>query len=719
MAAPVISLSHAELTQALDRVRSAATCHAACHWRAAALRDTAGEATTERRARALNAVLARCPLPLVPGEGLIGVGALGLRVPAGTLADGDLEAAGQVVAELGERGFIQHRDHHAPDYSRLLARGFGGLQRDVGAALRRHRGPAECAFLRSMRTALDGAVAHVRRWRDRVAGGIAAYPEHACLLRDQADMLERLATEPAATFHEALQLTYLYHCMMQLDDRHAMALGRLDQYLLPFYEADCAAGRLTPEQAGVLLEHLFAKLTVTEDVQNITLGGVQPADGRDATNPLSFLILEACRAVGRAGGNCTARIHRDTPPAFLEACAAVIRTGIGYPALVNDEVMVPALLAAGLPTAHARDYCFVGCIETFIPGRSAPWADGRVNLLLCVERALRRGAPSRPGVARGPDTGVPGDFEAFYRAFQTQLHHEVAAAVAAANEAKRRCDDRGAEYTSPLLSATVQDCIGRGRDVNDGGAVYPGNHGLAGMGIAVTADALLAVKRAVFETPRYTLAELATLLETDFAGREDERQWLLRALPKYGNGEAEVDALAARVVKDFAAALAPHRTPRGGFYWGLLAANVQNVTSGFQVGATPDGRRSGTPLSDAASPTFGRDCQGPTAAIRSIASLPYGLCRGGNVVNLKIHPASLAGAKGAAALAGLVRTCFDLGGAQLQFNTTDRVLLQEAMAAPEEHRDLVVRVSGFSATFVDLAPAVQEDILERTEHALA
>jgi len=529
-------------------------------------------------------------------------------------------------------------------------------------------------------------------------------------------MMGRLAEHAPTTFWEALQLVFSVHSMMQMDDRYALAFGRLDQYLHPFYRADRDAGRVTRDEAQVLLEHFFAKLTGHEDVQNITVGGVRPKDGEDATNDLSFLVLEACQRVGRPGGNVTARIHAKTPAAFLRKCAEVIRSGIGYPAVFNDGVEVPALVEQGYGLEEARDYGFVGCIEVFIPGRMAPWADSRFNLLRCVNLALHGGVDNLTNEPVGPATGEPENWDAFYDAFRTQMRALLQEHIKALSREKQAVEDRADELTSPLMSALTADCIERGRDLNDGGARRPANHGVAGMGIGTTADALMAVKRFVYDEERFGLAQLRGMLAANFEGYEAERQVLLRRAPKYGNNDAEVDAIAVRVTHDFGSECLEHRTPQGGRYWGLMAANVQNIPAGREVGATADGRFSQQPLSDASSPTFGRDTHGPTAVIHSVAKLPYHLCPGGNVVNIKLHPSVLRGESGLGALAALIRTAFALGAVELQFNTVDRKLLLAAMERPDEYRDLVVRVSGFSAHFVSLDRAVQEDVLARTEH---
>ena len=674
--------------------------------RAASFQETRGEPMTIRRARALNAVLDGCDLLLTPGELLVGSG-IGRFAP-----DGDPRALAQAQAELAEiggRSFLTHADHAAPDYSTLLAQGIGGVRSLARAA-------GDSPFLSSVALALEGLQRHILRWAAAAADTAAQGDLFADLLRGQAELLEHISSAAPRSLWQALQLVVLTHSAYQLDGRYAMAIGRLDQYLLPFYEADIEAGRLCENDAQRLLDHFVAKLVHRGDIQNVCVGGMAPTGG-DGTNALSFACVEAVRRIGQPGCNLTARIHPGTPPDFLVKCVECIRTGIGFPALVNDEILVPALVAQGYPLEDARDYCFVGCIETFIPGRQAPWADSRFNLLRCVDLALRDGRDGLTGGQAGPHTGHPDSWSAFYEAFCTQLRTGLSAHVNDLNAIEAGAQEHSDELTSPLLSALMADCIERGRDLCDGGARYPANHGVAGMGIGSTADSLMAVKRYVYEERRFTLAGLVRMLDANFAGYERERHILLKDAPKYGNDDERVDALAAQVSRFFAEELLRRRTPDGGRYWGLMAANVQNLSSGLEVGASPDGRLSQEPLSDAASPSFGRDRHGPTAVARSVSRLPYQLLTGGNVVNMKFMPATLAGPEGANALVSLIRTCFDLGGAQLQFNTTDRATLIDAMEHPDRYPHLVVRVSGFSAYFVSLSRAVQEDILSRTEHA--
>ncbi len=689
--------------------------HCAAIWRMESFRLSEGQVMTMRRALALNAVLDSCDLPSFPGELLLG-SSMGRLADGG---DGDLLRIAQTyLAAIGARDFLTNFDHAAPDYMTLLHQGIGGLIGEAQAAMRVYQQDSgRTLFLQSVVESLQGASRHVLRWAQHTSRLAATPSPWTTLLRTQAEMLTRLSTSPPHTFWEALQLIYLLHCVLQLDERYAMAFGRVDQFLWPFYRDDIASGRLTTEFAQTLLDHFIAKIAHGSDIQNICIGGVDAA-GQDATNDLSFMLLEAVKRIGQPGGNLTARIHSATPEPFLRKCADVIRTGIGFPAVFNDEIEIPALESQGYPLLLARDYCFVGCIEAFIPGKQAPWSDSRFNLARCVNLALWNGYDNIALQQVGPHTGESRNWDEFYHAYRQQMSAGLSSHINDINALKQQADDHADNFTSPLFSALISDCLARGKDVCAGGAQYAANHGIGGLGIASVADSLMAVKQFVFEEQRFTFTQLRHMLSVNFAGYDAARQMLLQGAPKYGNDDDRVDAIARQVAEDFARECLRYRTPSDGLFWALLAANVQNISGGREVGATPDGRFAFQPLSDAASPTFGRDTHGPTAVVHSISKLDYALHPGGNVINMKFHPSTLDGEEGLAGLSALIRSCFALGGIQMQFNTTDRNTLLRAIDNPEDYAGLVVRVSGFSAYFTGLERTVQEDILARTDNML-
>lgn len=652
-------------------------------WRAAA-----GQPEPLLRAQAFAAVLAGIGCHVHPGELVVGSrrGFCAERLPDGA----DPAAVAAAHAERGQRDFWAGWDHTLADYPRLLAVGIDGLIAQAEASRRGRSDAGELAFLDAALVCLRGLAAFARR--------------HAAACRElgmveQAAVLDGIAGPPPATFAGAVQLVWLVHLAFSAEGRYAMALGRLDQYLLPFYRRDCAAGRLDRDGALDLLLHLWAHIEELGEVTNICIGGLTP-DGADATNALSYLCLEATRLVQSPHTNLSARFHDGTPAAFHRACFDCIRTGVGFPAIFNDHVLLPGLAEIGIPAEVARDYCMVGCIETMLAGRQPAWSDSRFNTPLHLLRVLRR---------------RPSTWEELHDAFDRELQAALAAHAAAvdAHLAARPA----ARLPDPFLSALTDDCLGRARDVNDGGARFPRFHGIAIMGLATVADALAALRELVYTRRTVGLDELLAALDADFAGHEPLRQRLLNHAPKYGNGEAAVDRLAAWLVERTADLCLGLRLHDGGRFVAAVAANVQNISAGREVGATPDGRHAGTPLSDAASPYFGRDRRGPTAFLQSVATPDYHRALTGSVINMKFEPAHFAGDAGAERFAAFTRAFVRLRIPELQFNFTGDALLRAAREHPEEHAGLVVRVSGFSAYFTRLDPAVQEDIIRRRAHA--
>ncbi|NLC56565.1 MAG: hypothetical protein GX774_06995 [Armatimonadetes bacterium] len=683
-------------------------------------RETVGEPMTLRRAKAFAAMLDALEPVLNEQDCLVGslAAVFGAEAPA-TAAD--LEE----LERVGRRGFATHADHVVIDFPRLLRLGLPGIRAEVTERLRQPEGldADQRDFLASMAITLEAALRFLGRYgaacRERAAGDATGRWEQ------MAARCDRLTREAPCSFPDAVQLTWFVHHLLALDYGYANGFGRLDQYLHPFYLADLARGTLTPEEAQQWVTHLWAKIGERapqwghDDVANIAIGGVRP-DGGDGTNDLSYYCLAATRTLQIPGPNLSARFHAGTPERFYHECLETIATGVGYPALFNDRVLVPALEAIGIAPAEARDYALVGCIETFVPGRQPPWADGRFNLAKCLELVLGNGCDLRTGERRGPETGDPtrfGSLEELLAALQVQIRQGVRDYAHYFRELNRQVDPR--EFTNPFLSALMTDCVARARDVNDGGTRYPSTHGVAGMGIATTADSLAAIQQGVFTERRFSMETLVAALRADFVGHEALRAWAWNRAPKYGNDDATGDHLAVWVADTFCDAVLAERTYDGGRFLPLIAANVSNIYAGQETAATPDGRRAGQPLSDAASPTYGRDTLGPTAVIASVTKVNWKKVVGGSVINQKFHPDALATPEGRARLVGLLRAFHERGGQEIQFNVVTAERLREAMARPEEFADLVVRVSGFSARFVELGREVQEDILARTTHLAA
>ncbi len=593
----------------------------------------------------------------------------------------------------GQRDFWAGFDHSLADYPRLLAEGVGGFLRRARAAEEAQTDADKAAALAGMRIALEAFSSFIERVADAAELGGSLRAAAVC---------RSVIYAPAHSFHSALQLVWLTHLAFKSEGRCHMALGRMDQYLWPYYQSDLASGVLTREAAADLVCALFRRLDQIGEVQNICIGGQTP-EGKDAVNELSYLILECVGRINSPHTNLSARFYDHTPDDFLRACFRLIRTGIGFPAVFNDQVLIPGLVEIGIPLEAARDACMVGCIETMLPGRQPAWSDSRFNTPLYLLEALE--------MTR--NDGSVG-YEELIGLFKEAAGRALARHVRMIND--HRLLYPADQFPDPFLSALTRDCIARGLDINSGGAEFVPFHGVAVMGLATIADSLAAIKRLVFEEKALTLEELKQALAADFDGFEPLRQMLLRRAPKYGNDLDEVDSIAAEFVDWIARECLRYRLPDGGRFVAAMAANVQNISAGREVAATPDGRHAFTPLSDAASPYFGRDENGPTAFLRSVGKPDYQRVLTGSVINMRFDPAHFMDKEGEERFISFLRYFIQARIPELQFNFTSAETLWAALREPERYRDLVVRVSGFSARFVELDREVQEDIARRRAH---
>jgi pyruvate formate-lyase/glycerol dehydratase family glycyl radical enzyme len=548
-----------------------------------------------------------------------------------------------------------------------------------------------------------------------------------------AQVCQRVPAQPARTFHEALQAMHLVLIAAQIEDyESAFSIGRLDQLLWPYYKADLEAGRLTEEEALELLQCFYIKVSHSiplfdADVSlafagmtsfaNAAVGGTDAA-GQDATNPVSYLAVEAMRRINTQQPNFGVRLHKDTPRQFLDAVTEAMASGLRNVQFFNDEAIVPALVNRGVPPAEARDYGIIGCVEPAVPGVSFTSSDAALfNLGLCLELALNNGRGRLFTDQLGLPTGDPRQFTSMQqviKAYRQQVGYLVALMVRALDVL---AEVHAQFKPKPFISATTGDCLERGLDLTWGGARHDFT-GVQGVGTATVGDSLAALDALVFRSGQVTLDELLSALDADFEGHEPLRQRLLNHAPKYGNDDGTADSFTRLAAEIYCQEVGQHSNPRGGRYQPGLYSVTTHVALGLAVGATPDGRRAGAPLSQGISPVQGRDRHGPTAGLRSAARLNHTLMSNGCALNQKLNPAFLRGAKGPQTLAGLLRGYFQLGGMQLQWNLVDREMLRAAQAHPEDHRDLIVRVSGYSALFTDLEQVVQDEIIARMEHAV-
>ena len=684
-------------------------------YRAKGLRESGDLPIDIRRGRGIAALLA-APNPHIYRGDLI---AGSIRPLWGSVIPEEKQAAGELCAPLGERGFLHNGDHFAPDYDTFLRDGIPGTLARIEASKATHAAdPARVNFLEGMRLTVEGLRDRIKAHADLADSLLGAEGYDDSALTAIRDTCAALCERPPETFAEALQLVWMVHTAFVYEGRYAMALGRMDQFLYPYFERDFSAGNLTEETATALLENVFVKIYErhaylgADDVVNIAVAGVKP-DGGDATNRLSYCILRAVGNVNLPGPNLSARIAPSTPEEFLDECLKVIGTGLGYPALMNDEINIAALSRYGYAMEDARNYSMVGCIENFITGMQPAWTDGRFDTPRFLEYIFNDGKGYFHPSA-GMDTGSVASITSM-EILMERLEIQLKAGVREYVENFNRYNDlpHPENYTSPFLSVFCKDCIGRGLDINMGGAVYPSVHGAALMGVGTMCDSLAAIEQVIFTDKAATIDELASALKANFAGFEPLRQKLQDA-PKYGNNNDFADKYAIWFVDFLSDEFMKYKTRDGGGYYTAMAANVSNIYAGHTIGATPDGRRAGEPLSDAASPTYGRDTRGATATVLSVTKPDYTKVACGTVINQKYSPQMFEDGK-REKLRALLRVYFAKGGQEMQINATSTDVLKDAMEHPEKYPDLVVRVSGFSALYVTLAKEVQMDILSRTQ----
>jgi formate C-acetyltransferase len=645
---------------------------------------------------------------------------------AGMLAP-DLELPNELVRG---RHFVLTQfagiSHVTPDHPTVLARGFEGILEDVERARRSADDAERAAFHEAAAIAARAAIAFGERWSRHCADAAAreSRPERAEELRELSRILARVPARPARTFHEALQSIFLTHTMLHQESfQHGVSFGRVDQYLKAYYERDVAEGRLSRERAVELLGCFLGKAAellplfnamATEyfsglsSASGITLGGTD-AEGRDGANAVSFLLLDAYDRMRLRQPNLHLRLHPDSDPALVERACEVVKGGGGMPAFFNDAAIVPALESLGVEPADAADYSIVGCVEWGVPYRSFPAAGAAfLSLPAALDRALHGGAHVDEG-------GAPRAFatmDALWRAFAHEVERLVAAAVAG-NDAIERAHARF--RPTPLLSLVVGGCIEQGADVTAGGARYDST-GLQGVGTADVADSLAAIERLVFEEKAVALPALVAAADGDFAGQPELAQRAAVRAPKLGQDGGRAEAWAARVVRLLCETVRRHRNPRGGPYAPGFWSMTTHVGFGRRLGALPSGRRAGAPLADGLSPANGCDTEGPTASMRAVASAASPGIANGYCLNEKLDPWYLRGEAGTRLLADLTRGAFAAGGMHVQYNVVDAAVLLDARAHPERHRDLVVRISGYSAYFNDLTEEMKDEIIARMQH---
>ena len=561
-------------------------------------------------------------------------------------------------------------------------------------------------------------------------------------LEEMSRICSKVPYEAADSFPEAVQSVWFIQLILQIESNgHSLSYGRFDQYMYPYYIKDIQTGKITEAAAIELLTCLWIKTMTINKVrsqshtlssagspmyQNVTIGG-QTAEKKDAVNELSFAVLRSVAQTRLTQPNLTVRYHRNLNKAFFDECVEVMKLGFGMPALNNDEVIIPSFMNWGVREEDAYNYSAIGCVETAIPGKWGYRCTGMsyINfprVLLC---AMNDGVDMTTGKRFTKGYGYFTEMESYDQllAAWDQTVREMTRYSVIVENAIDKASER--DVPDVLCSALTDDCIGRGKTIKEGGAVYDFISGLQ-VGIANMADSLAAIKKLVFEEKRITARQLWDAILDDFTSPENQRiQQLLQAVPKYGNDDDSVDQLVVEAYDSYLDEIRKYpntryqRGPIGGIRYGGTSSISANVGQGMGTMATPDGRKAHEPLAEGCSPAHNSDKNGPTAVFKSVAKLPTEKITGGVLLNQKMTPMMLASEENKQKLELLIATFFNrLHGYHVQYNIVSRETLLDAQAHPEKHKDLIVRVAGYSAFFNVLSKATQDDIIGRTEQSL-
>lgn len=549
------------------------------------------------------------------------------------------------------------------------------------------------------------------------------------LIAENCDVVPEHAPK---TFHQAIQMYWFVHVGIttELNTWDAFSPGRLDQHLNPFYEKDVEEGRLTREGAQELLECMWVKfnnqpappkvgITLKEsgtytDFVNLNTGGIRP-DGQDGVNEVSYIILDVMDEMKLVQPSSNVQISRKTPQKFLKRACEISRKGWGQPAFYNTEAIIQELLNAGKTIEDARLGGTSGCVETGCFGKEAYVLTGYMNLPKILELTLNNGFDKYTGKQVGIETGDPRDFKTYeelFEAYKKQLHYMVDVKVRGNAIIEKICAEH---MPCPLMSSIVDDCIAKGKDYQRGGARYNTRY-IQGVGIGTITDSLAAIKYNVYDNEKFSMDTLLKAMEANFEGYEAELNMVKNKTPKYGNDDDYADDIMKEVFNLYHGEVTGRPTVNGGEYRVDMLPTTCHVYFGEVMGASPNGRLAEKPVSEGISPEKGGDTNGPTAVIKSCAKMDH-LITGGTLLNQRFAPSVVQGEEGLDNMANLIRAYFNMDGHHIQFNVFDKNVLLAAQKNPDEYKDLIVRVAGYSDHFNNLSRALQDEIIGRTEQS--
>lgn len=635
--------------------------------------------------------------------------------------------------------------HIVVNYERVLREGLISFKRQIQDRrirlnLANYEDARQDIFLQSAEIAIDAVICFAHRHAElaeKMARKEQDEKRKIELLR-MAEACRHVPENPPRNFYEGLQAYWFIVVTQQIESNgHSVSLGRFDQYMYPLYRQEIDAG--TDEETLIeLLENMWLKLYSTRKFrcwkdarfaaggpmyENVTIGG-QTSDGKDAVNELSYAVLKSVSRVHLTQPNLTVRYHTGTSHKFMQECLKVVKEGFGMPAFNNDEVIIPNFERIGIAKEDAYNYSAVGCVEVAIPGKFGHRCTGAsfLNFPKILNIVMRGGIDDISGkrIYSGKCFKDMKSFDELFGAWSNAMKYFAKQSVIIDTYSDMMIEDIAPEAFNAAL---VDDCIARGKNVKEGGAHYDYTSGLQ-VGIANTGNALLAIKEVVFDKTLLKPEELQKALDDNFAGVRGEyiQKLLLNRVPKFGTDDNAADEMTVRAYNEYLKELPQYhntrygRGPIGGTYYGGTSSVAANVIMGSMVSATADGRKAYTPLAEGCSPTQGSDHAGTTAVFCSMSHLPVKELTGGILLNQKLSPASVASQADQDKLEGILRTFFDqLNGFHVQYNIVDRATLEDAKAHPEKHKDLIVRVAGYSAFFTVLNPQTQDDIISRTE----
>jgi formate C-acetyltransferase len=639
--------------------------------------------------------------------------------------------------------FTEFQEQRAPGHTvlgdKIYKKGFLDLKKEIQHAIDNldfYNDPQ--AFdkreeLSAMDTVADALIAYAQRY-SKALNELARKEKNNLRKNELLKMSEICLSVPAhapRTFWEALQFYWFVHLgvTMELNTWDSFNPGRLDQHLYPFYEKELRDQTLTKEAATELLQAFWIKfnnqpappkvgVTAQEsatytDFSLINVGGVKE-DGSDASNELSYLILDIVDEMRLVQPSSMVQVSKKTPDLLLKRAINIIKTGFGQPSIFNTEAIIQELLRQGKSLQDARNGGSSGCVETGAFGKECYILTGYFNLVKVLEITLNDSVDPGTGKQIGVKTGDPiafNNFEELFTAFEKQLNYFIDIKIKGNNIIERIYSKY---MPSPFLSLLIDDCIANGRDYNCGGARYNSSY-IQGVGLGSITDSLTSIKYNIYDKEYITMEELLQAMKNNFQDFESLRNRLVYETPKYGNDDDYADRIMQRIFESYFEAVDGRPNTKGGAHRINLLPTTVHIYFGSMTGAMPDGRKSGEPLSEGVSPVQGVDTSGPTAVIKSVSKIDH-LRTGGTLLNQKFSPHLLSTEEGTDNLLHLIRTHFRLDSHHIQFNVVNAETLREAQKNPEKFRDLIVRVAGYSDYFVDLTPELQNEIIRRTEH---